>query len=211
MSMEAGPSYSKPRLCHIFSQANLSSLAVSYSRREPKSGIFWNASESEFTLSCEFHRGGLLYSGILRQLVRKTPAYLRNPRQKKFTPEKVTLRFSPPAFARGWPLQSVSTAVTFTTAFRYFPLAPRPMNRPSLARILTTDLHCLKSVPPIPTVLSYRGSLSRALTTRDFFLLSVRVRGRKRAISTFPTIKELSQSASCTSMAISSISTVVIN
>jgi len=89
--------------------------------------------------------------------------------------------------------------------------ASRP-NRPSLARILTTDLHCLKSVPPIPTVLSYRGSLSRALTTRYFFFFffySDKPGGRKRAISIFPTIKELSQSASYTSIAISLISTVI--
>lgn len=146
-------------------------------------------------------KGGLLYSGILRQLAHKIPAYPRGIRGKRNSPRgKLRPDFRPGFCAR----------LTLTVRFRCrdFHLCvfdtslsrPRPMDRPTLARILTTDLHCLKFVPPIPTVLFYRGSLSRALTTRYFFcffffLLSGRVRGRKRAISTFPTIKELSQRA----------------
>lgn len=114
--------------------------------------------------------GGLLYSGILRQLAHKIPAYPRGIRGKRNSPRgKLRPDFRPGFRAR----------LTLTVRFRCrdFHLCvfdtslslPRPMDRPTFARILTTDLHCLKFVPPIPTVLFYRGSLSRALTTRYFF------------------------------------------
>jgi len=207
--MEAGPSYSKPRLCHLFLGESLCSRH--HTREEIRKVEY---SEMPVDRSSRCHASTMERAYCIPEFFDNSPIKLRLIRAesaaKEIHPLGSYASIFAPAFARGWPLRSVSSAVTFTFAFRYFPLAP-PSVRSALVRILTTDLHCLESFPPISTILPYRGSLSRALTTHYFFLLSGRARGRKRAISTFPTIKELDQSASYTSTAISSISTVVIN
>lgn len=66
------------------------------------------------------------------------------------------------------------------------------MDRPFLVLILTADLHCLKSIPTV-SVPPCREALSRALTTRYFFLAWT---SRERAISTMPAIKELNRGTS---------------
>lgn len=148
-------------------------------------------------------REGLLYSGILRQLTHKTPAYPCGIRGKrKFTPVQSYASIFATAFARGWPLRSVSTAATFTSAFRYFPLAP-PSGGPALP---CPYLNNRSTLSQVRSAHSYRSffprkfiaSFNNALFFFFFCFLFERARGRKRAISTFSTIKELGLSASAT-------------
>lgn len=147
-------------------------------------------------MSCA--RRGLLYSRILRQLVRKTPAYP--------TAKEIRLGESYGSIR----LDSSVRASERTTDphgpfllrcdFRPFPVRfgifSRAMDRPFLVRILTADLHCLKSIPAV-SVPPCREALSPGFNNVLFFssCLDERTRGRERAISTFPAIKELDRAS----------------
>lgn len=163
-SIKARPSYSKPRLCHIFFQ--WVSLAT----------VFGKGTETEYSdempTKYEFTwvvRGVLLYFGILRQLVCRTRAY---PRMEFSTQEKFTSRrklrpdFRPDLCARPDPYGPFPLPWLSPPRFRYFFLTP--LDQSSLVLILIADLHCLKLFSPIPC----RGGLSRALTACYFFFFA---------------------------------------
>lgn len=141
-SIKARPSYSKPRLCYIFFQRV--SLATVF-RRKTETKYSDEMPTNPSSRSCT---QGLLYSGILRQLVcinSRLSVYGEFSVRKKIHLGESYVPIFAPTFARGWPLRSVSTAVTFTSAFRYFFLTPSVQwTDPSLVLILIADLHCLK-------------------------------------------------------------------
>lgn len=146
-------------------------------------------------------------SPIKLQLIRAESA------AKEIHPVKSYASIFVSVFARGWPLRSVSTVVTFTSTFRYFPLShPRPVlpcpylnNRSTLSQVRSA--HSYRSFLPRKFIASFNNALFFSFV----FLFLDEPEVESGAISTFPTIKELGQNASYTSTAISSISTVVIN
>jgi len=112
---------------------------------------FGKRSETEYSDESRVHVSctrGLLYSGILRQLVCETPAYPRTefPTQKEFTSAKVTSRFSPrPSRAAD-------------------PYGPFPLPWLSPPRFGTSFPHCRSNGPILPcSYLNSRSTLSQVL------------------------------------------------
>lgn len=114
-SIKARPSYSKPRLCHIFFQwVSLATVfgkgtETEYSDKMPTKYEFtWVVRAGSYCI-LEFFDNSSVELGLIR-------VWSFRPKRNSPLGESYVLIFAP-TFARGWPLRSVSTAVTFTSAF----------------------------------------------------------------------------------------------
>lgn len=164
--MEAGPSYSKPRLCHLFLGKSLCSRDRT---REEIRKVEYSEMPVDWSSRCHASSTERVYcipeffdnSPIKLWLIRVESA------AKEIHPVGSYASIFAPAFARDWPLQSVSTAVTFTFAFRYLPLAPPSVrsalpcsylnNRSTLSQVLSA--HSYRSYLPRKFIASFNNAL----------------------------------------------------